>query len=200
MTRFLIATSNKDKISEISQFLTSEKLDLSVTCPSDFPDLQIPDVVEDGDTYHANALKKAEAFAKTYQTAVLSDDSGIEIDGLNGGPGIYSARFGGEDISWPERWEAVWRALDGKEPGGWLARFRCVLCLVGSGEPVYFEGVTEGRILKAPEGENGFGYDPIFHSSDLDKSFGIATAQEKQSVSHRGRALQEFASWLSRQH
>ncbi len=188
-SEILLATSNSGKIREMKSLLGSQFI---CRVPSEFK-AKAPDVEEDGTTYSANAEKKARAFYAVYQIPVLSDDSGLEVDALSGAPGVISARYGGEKISWPERWAYLHRALAPHPVSQWTACFRCVLCyFTGTEPPRFFEGVCEGRILEKPLGAEGFGYDPLFYSTDLQKGFGVATESEKAKVSHRARACAEF--------
>jgi len=191
--KLLLATRNPGKIKELVQ-----KLDpLGVKClgMNDVED-PIPEVVEDGKTYHENALKKAMAFQRQYSLPVLADDSGLEVQALGGAPGIHSARYGGVALSWPERWAYLTSELS-QFSRPWKAQFRCVLCFIEeSNDPIYFEGTCLGEICPEPQGSKGFGYDPIFLSDDLGTSFGLASAEQKQKVSHRTRALSKFIQLL----
>lgn len=158
-----------------------------------------PEIDETGATYAENALLKAQGYFKWLQKPVLADDSGLEIDVLQGAPGVLSARWGGVTLSWSERFTFLYDLLRPFPPAHWTARFRTVLCWVGStGEPLFFEGVTEGKIQLAPSGVQGFGYDPLFFSFDLGKSFGEATDAEKSQVSHRARAVAAFLEWVQK--
>lgn len=192
MTPLLIATQNSGKLKEFESLLSP-----SIRCIR--ADHQAPQVEEDGKTYAENALKKAKAFQSVYQLPVLSDDSGLEIDVLKGAPGIWSARFGGEKISWKERFQKLYELLAPYSENEWTARFRCVLCLLlPNQEPIYFEGLCEGRIDHSPLGEQGFGYDPIFYSLILKKSLGEATPAEKAQVSHRAEAVRALLDWIKK--
>ncbi len=155
-----------------------------------------PEVVEDGQTYRENALKKATAYFEKYRLPTLADDSGLEVDALAGAPGLYSARFGGTDLSWPERWAHLTGALRAISAGPWPARFRCVLCYFDGRTPHYFEGVCEGSVIAEPRGAGGFGYDPIVRIAALEKTFAEAGADEKRRVSHRALALAAFRQWV----
>ena len=189
----LLATSSRDKVREIREMVGSR---FAVSSPLDYP-IAAPVVEEDGSTYYENVLKKAVGYYRVYERPVLADDSGLEVDALGGAPGIYSARFGGETISWPERWKHLHQKLAAFPENHWTARFRCVLCYYdGRDVPHFFEGVTEGRILPAPRGAQGFGYDPIFFSTILNQGFGEASPAEKERVSHRGRAVAQFLKWF----
>ena len=130
--------------------------------------------------------------------AVLADDSGLEVDALDGLPGLDSANYGGVDISWPERWNYLFKNIDASRNKQRAARFRCVLCYYdGKNPPQYFEATTEGQIADGPKGIGGFGYDPIFWSSELGKTLGEASAEEKALVSHRARATKKFLEWVT---
>jgi XTP/dITP diphosphohydrolase len=188
----LIASQNLGKLKEFQSLLSPQ-----FSCvPADH---RAPEVDENGTTYRENAYKKAKAYVEIYQIPVLSDDSGLEIDALNGAPGLWSARFGGEGISWKERFQKLYEQLAPYPADQWTARFRCILCyLIPRGEPLYFEGVCEGRIDRNPKGTGGFGYDPIFYSSQLAKSLGEAPSAEKALVSHRAQAVQAFLDWAKK--
>ena len=152
------------------------------------------DIVEDGQTFVDNALIKARAIAKLTNKYVLADDSGLEVFALNNFPGIYSARFM-EGQPYPLKWQALNDMLKDKENKG--AQFSCALALIlPSKEELIFEGIEKGRIVSEIVGTNGFGYDPIFFSETLNKTFGDATDEEKNKVSHRGRALQKLFAYL----
>jgi len=193
----LVATHNPGKVEEFKAMFAGK---VATVSPFDEPlqSIEFPGVEENGDTYHANALIKARAYQKIYGLAVLSDDSGFEIEPLGNRPGLYSARYGGK-ITFPQRWELLYRELAAVPTERWRARFRCVLCFLPiSGEPRYFEGTTEGKMVKPPRGEGGFGYDPVFQSDVLGKTFGEATPAEKDAISHRSVALQKFLTvWQS---
>lgn len=191
----LIATSNEGKVREFELLLAPLKPLLRMSDPKflgNFPPL----VKEDGETYFENALKKALAYYKVYQVPVLADDSGLEIDALQGAPGIHSARFGGTDLTFPERWSLIQSSLANVPPERRTCRFRCVLCFFdGNGVPVFFQGTVDGRIAPAPAGKSGFGYDPLFYSVALGKTFGEATTAEKDRISHRAEAVEAFVKW-----
>ena len=185
MNSLLIATQNAGKLREFQALLRPRFQCVSV-------DATAPAVLEDGKTYQENAFKKAKAFFEHYHQPVLSDDSGLEVDALSGAPGIHSARFGGEAISWPERWKLLHEKLANFPEKDWAARFRCVLCYFEGQVPLYFEGLAEGLIVRTPKGGKGFGYDPIFYSTELKKTFAEASEAEKDRASHRGLAVKAF--------
>ena len=193
--KLLLASSNRGKLREFEPFL-ADKVELISPSDPSFAGKVAPDVVEDGTTYFENALKKALQYYAVFKTPVLSDDSGLEVDGLDGEPGVFSARYGGESLSWSERWDKLHRALAPFPKDRWTARFRCILCYYrGEGTvPVFFFGTVEGQILPRPRGEKGFGYDPIFFCPQIGKAFGEAMPSEKELVSHRSRAIHQFLS------
>jgi len=186
----LIASHNAGKLKEFKDLLGKS---FQLTSPTDFSFT----VLEDGKTYQENALKKAKSFYDRYQTPVLSDDSGLEIDALGGRPGIHSARFGGEGVGYEEKFQKLLQELSGIPEQAWTARFRCVLCFFEGKQtaPRYFEGICEGKILTQPEGKEGFGYDPLFFSFELKNPLGLASETEKNQVSHRAKAIQSFLNW-----
>jgi XTP/dITP diphosphohydrolase len=150
-------------------------------------------VEETGSTFEANARLKAEGYSLRTPHLVLADDSGLEVDALGGAPGVLSARYGGPDLTDPERCTAVLDALKNTPDGSRAARFRCVLALAREGRTLgTFAGVVEGTILRAPRGANGFGYDPIFFHPPSGRAFGELTRAEKELVSHRGLALRKL--------
>lgn len=192
MKPLLIATTNLGKLHEFHGLLSDIFTITSL-------DKKAPKVIEDGKTYQANAEKKAKEYFRHYQVPILTDDSGLEVDALGGRPGVDSAIFGGEKLEWPERWNHLYQELAKQPLKDWTARFRCVLCYYDGKASHFFEGTTEGSISKTPVGLLGFGYDPLFYSRELKKSFGDATKEEKSQVSHRGRATLAFRNWAVKQ-
>jgi XTP/dITP diphosphohydrolase len=161
------------------------------------------DLLEAGETFEANARHKAEHFARRSGLPTVADDSVLEVFSLGGAPGVTSRRWAGASGS-PAQIDAannaeLLRRLAGAAEARRRARYRCVLVLLRTPDaiPEVFEGTCGGRILEAPVGSGGFGYDPLFWSDDLGKSFGEATAEEKDGVSHRGRALRLLAAALA---
>ena len=187
MTALILATTNPGKIEEFKRLLMPL---ISVAPPP-----RKLSVEEDGRTYFENAQKKALVYYQEFKTPMLSDDSGLEIDILNGAPGVFSARWGGEKLSWPQRWCFALKQLEETSPEKWICQFRSVLCFYDGVEFQFFEGVTRGRLIAIPRGDAGFGYDPIFFSDTLQKTFGEATPIEKDSASHRAFAAQAFLRW-----
>ena len=184
--KLLVSTRNMHKLDEIRYLLDIPGLELLSV--DDFEDL--PEVVEDGDTFEANAIKKAAELAAITGLWTLADDSGIEVDALGGEPGIYSARYAGVegDAADPANNEKLLGKMDGVEDR--TARFRCAIALVSpDGEARTVSGACEGVVLQELIGDGGFGYDPMFLPDGFDRTFAQLTAEEKHSVSHRSRAL-----------
>ncbi len=156
----------------------------------------LPEAVENGETFAANALIKAEHYHALSSLLVLSDDSGLEVDYLDGAPGVYSARYGGPGASSAQQIALLLDSLKGVPISQRTARFVCCLALVGNGIQTMFEGVCEGRIALEPRGANGFGYDPIFLDPELDLTFAELSREEKARRSHRGKALRKARTFL----
>ncbi|MBY0372283.1 non-canonical purine NTP pyrophosphatase [bacterium] len=195
MKTLLLGTQNRGKIEELRALLGADYLVQGLEDLGKSP----PTVVEDGNSYREHALKKALAYSGWAGCPVLADDSGLEVDALGGAPGVHSAYYGGENLTWPQRWAYLLEALKPFPQEKWTARFRCVLCYVdGTSAPQFFEGVAEGRVVPSPRGDKGFGYDPILWSTDLGMTFAEAPAERKNAVSHRARALFSFRQWLDR--
>lgn len=195
MKKLVIASNNKGKIKEIKELL--DGVNLKVVSLSD-ENINI-DVVEDGKTFEENAKKKAVEICDYLlergerDFIVMADDSGLEVDYLNGEPGVYSARYAGEHGDDNKNNEKLLKNLKDVlwEKRG--ARFVCQLAVIDSSKS--YRGITgyvEGHILESINGNDGFGYDPLFYCDELEKSFGEASLNEKNTVSHRGRALTEF--------
>jgi XTP/dITP diphosphohydrolase len=188
MNRLLIATNNKGKIKELRDLLKDTGIEL-VTPAQINLDL---DVDEDGATYAENAAKKAIAFAQASGLVSLADDSGLEVDALDGAPGLYSARYGssnGGKLSDAGRRAFLIQNLQGK-PRPWTARFHATIAVATpDGEIHLAEGFCEGQIIPEERGTGGFGYDPIFLLSELGKTMAELTMEEKNRLSHRARAV-----------
>src|SRR5688572_28261210 len=184
----LIATNNKGKIKELQDLL--EETGIELVTPAQI-DLDL-DVVEDGNTYAENASKKAVAFAQASGLISLADDSGLEVDALDGAPGLYSARYGSTDggkLSDAERRAILIQNLQAK-PRPWTARFHATVAVaVPNGETRLAEGVCAGEIIPEERGTGGFGYDPIFLLSELGKTMAELAMEEKNRLSHRARAV-----------
>ncbi|MEN8257527.1 MAG: XTP/dITP diphosphatase [Thermodesulfobacteriota bacterium] len=184
----VLATRNKGKIKEFQEILKDYPVDLKSL--DDFG--PIPEAIEDGETFDDNAYKKAAFTAKVLGLPAISDDSGLTVEALDGRPGVYSARYAGENATDQDNISKLLDELDGVSNR--KAAFECVISLaVPSGPALTYEGRCEGEITTKATGEGGFGYDPVFYYPDFGKTFAEATMAEKNSVSHRGKALAEIA-------
>jgi len=153
------------------------------------------EVEESGTTFAENAMLKAKAICEAAGLPAIADDSGLCVDALNGGPGVYSARYGGEGLDDKGRYMLLLSSLRGQTTRA--AHFACAIaCVFPDGKTLTAEGRCDGTIAFAPMGEGGFGYDPVFFLPEYRKTFGQLTAEEKETVSHRGRALREFVKKL----
>lgn len=192
---FLIATTNHGKLQEIHRILSEVPVRLKTL--ADFPDIAAPE--ETGSSFAENARQKASYYARATGVTTLAEDSGFEIDALNGGPGIYSARYLREDASYGERFEDLFRRVRESGVSDRSARFVCALAVAGGGG-ILFEtrAVVEGTLANAPAGSNGFGYDPVFFYPPYGKTFGEVSVDEKTAVSHRGKAVRAFRDYLLR--
>jgi len=188
MNRLLIATGNAGKIREIAEALRPTGIEVVGMERLD----DRTEVEETGTTFDENARLKAEQYSLRTDLPVLADDSGIEVDALNGEPGVRSARYGGSELDDPGRCRYVLeRIAHVSDPEQRAARFRCVLALARAGRTLAtFEGVVEGRLLTEPRGENGFGYDPIFFHPPSGCTTAQLSTAEKQRISHRGKAIE----------
>ncbi len=184
--RFLLATNNPGKVSELMDLLGD--LPVEWKLPAHFPHLNLM-VEESEDTCAENARLKAEASARACGLPTLADDSGLEVDALGGAPGVHSARFGGPGLSPRGRWRLLLEKLEGIPPAARTARFRCVMAIALPGGPTRLvEGACEGQIALAPAGEGGFGYDPVFYLPEWGLTLAQLPGSEKRRLSHRGQA------------
>ena len=189
--QIVVASGNKGKLREIKDMLCDYEV---ISCSeAGFKG----DIEENGNTFYENALIKAKTVAEFLNVPALADDSGICVEALNGEPGIYSARYAGDGIDEHNN-ELLLSNLKGKENRN--AKFVC--CMVyydpKTQEILTADGETKGYILESPSGKNGFGYDPIFHSYDLDMCLGVASEEQKNTISHRYRALKKIKELLER--
>jgi XTP/dITP diphosphohydrolase len=201
--KLLVATRSAGKQREIRRIL--EPAGFEVVFPDEVGlwETELEANLETAETFEGNARRKAEHFARLSGLPTVADDSGLEVFSLGGDPGVRSRRFAGAEGN-PDAVDAannaeLLRRLRGASEGRRRARYRCVLVFLSepSAVPAVFEGVAGGRILEEPHGTGGFGYDPLFYSDELEKTFGEATAEEKDRVSHRGRALRVLAAALA---
>jgi len=206
MRRILIATSNPGKLRDFAGAAVAHGIEIA-----EIPNFSsLPPVVEDGLTFEANARKKAEEYSRYVPgEIVVADDSGLEVDALNGAPGVHSARYAAPNLHDEEPHETdrntddeannarVLRELKNVPPERRTGRFVCVLAAARDGKTLAtFRGAAEGVILDAPRGANGFGYDPLFYFPQIQKTFAELSAEEKARYSHRGWAFREFLNWI----
>ena len=185
----VIATRNKGKTKEIRDLLNGFQVDIKNL--DDFG--PIPHIEEDGDTFDENAYKKASFAARVLGLPALADDSGLIVEALGNAPGIHSARYAGENATDQERWLKLLDEMKGKTNR--KAVFECVISVaVPTGAALTYEARCEGTIAEEPAGSNGFGYDPVFYYPPLQKTFAQITRNEKNRISHRGKALAELKS------
>ena len=202
LPKLLIATRNPGKRREIQQFL--DDLSVEIVFPDDVGIYESPQELklETESTFEGNARAKAEFFQKRSRLPTVAEDSGIEVLSLGGAPGVRSRRFAmvppGQDETEANNRELL-RRLAGAPPDRRGARYRSVAVFIKKLDalPHVFEGSCQGRITTELQGTGGFGYDPLFHSNDLEKTFGQANPEEKNAVSHRGRAFRALAKWLA---
>ena len=190
MKKIVIASSNKHKISEISikiQPFFDEILSLT-----DFP--EIGEIIEDGNTIEENSFIKSRTAFEHTKIASIADDTILEVDALNGDPGLFTARYAGENATYEENMTKLLERLDGIEDNHRTARFRTIISYVDGKDDFHVEGSIEGKILNTRVGNNGFGYDPIFYSTELNLSLAEMDSDQKNKISHRGLAIKKFVS------
>ncbi len=195
----VLASRNKKKIGELKHIIESSGIagdeSINILTPDDFP--ACGEVEEDGITFEANAAKKARYIAECSGLISIADDSGIEVDALDGAPGVYSARYAGEDADDRANLEKMLHEMKDVPEENRQGRFVCCIALVSGGEVKTFMGYVEGVIGTEKRGENGFGYDPVFYPEGHSRTFAEMSNEEKHSMSHRGRALGELQKHLS---
>ena len=189
----VLATTNRKKIEEITRMFTGFNVRF---LPLDsFPDC--PEIIEDGKTFRANAVKKAVSISKITGHPAIADDSGLEVRALGGAPGIFSARYAGEGADDEENVRKLLREMKGLEDRDREARFVCCMAFAGpEGSCKTFTGYISGMIGRRRKGFNGFGYDPVFYPSGHDRTFAEMSDSEKDSLSHRGKALKKLYAYL----
>lgn len=195
MSRLVVATTNRGKLREIGKLL--EGISVSLLSPTDFS--SFPEVEEDGNTFEANAVKKALSAARATGLPALADDSGLVVDALGGLPGVRSARFAGEFASDAENNEKLLRELAGISGEARRAAFHCVVALCcPDGRCYTFHGELSGVMLNTPRGSEGFGYDPLFLVPAHDQTLAELTLEVKNTISHRGKAFAALKDYLSK--
>ena len=191
-SRLLVATTNRGKLAEIRDILAGTPTTLATL--ADHPGIAEPE--ETGETFAANARLKARYYAEATGELTVAEDSGLEIDALDGEPGVRSARFNGE--SYADKFAAIRRMLAERGADGSTARFVCALALARPGRVLWeAAGVVEGRVQLPPRGGGGFGYDPIFHYPPYGRTLAEVTPEEKAAVSHRGQAFRQLRRHLA---
>src|SRR5690625_4711314 len=197
MNTLIIATKNKGKAEEFNQMLSP--LGYQVKTLLDFSDT-MPDIEETGTTFYENAQLKAEQIAAQLGKPVIADDSGLEVDYLDGAPGVYSARYSGEHANDEANNNKLLNALKDIPEKDRTAQFVCVLAFARPNETTIFKkGICKGKITRTPNGENGFGYDPIFIPEGYEQTMAQLNQMEKNQLSHRYHALKAFRAWLEEQ-
>ena len=190
MKKIVIASSNNHKVSEIS--VKIQPFFDKILSLSDFP--EIGEIIEDGNTIDENSFKKSRASFEHTNIASIADDTTLEVDALNGDPGLFTARYAGEKATYEENMTKLLDNLDGIEDSLRTARFRTIISFVDGKNDFHVEGRLEGRILNKKIGNNGFGYDPIFQSTEFKMSLAEMDSKLKNEVSHRGLAIKNFIS------
>ena len=194
MEPFIIATHNVKKLAELERILTPLGISVQTAAQAGY---SLPEVDETGTTFAENARLKAESAMRATGRPAVADDSGLVVDALGGAPGVYSARYAGPDASDRDRYEKLLRELADVPDDRRTARFvSAVCCVFPDGTSIDVTGACEGRIARAPRGDGGFGYDPVFLVGD--RSYAELTAAEKDEISHRGRALRALQDTLRR--
>lgn len=190
LMKICFATNNTKKIEEVKAALGSEYEIVSLGDIGCFEELP-----ETGDTLDHNAFQKARFVKENYRVDCFADDTGLEVDALNGAPGVYSGRFAGEPRSDERNISLLLEKMKGNSNR--LARFRTVIALILDGKEYAFEGIAEGELLDEKVGLGGFGYDPVFKPAGFDRTFAELTLAEKNEISHRGKAVKALVSFLS---
>lgn len=189
MKTLVFATANPHKIREVKEILGNRYHIISLAdigCTEDIPETQ--------DTFAGNALQKARYVKANYGHDCFAEDTGLEVDALDGAPGVYTARYAGPQRDTEANMQRVLEQL--ADTGLRSARFRTVIALLMEGKEYLFEGIAEGSIADTPRGEQGFGYDPIFIPKDYDQTFAELDSKEKNAISHRGKAVDKLTTFL----
>ena len=190
--KLLIASNNKHKIDEIKSEIHNNNLDIELLSPSELSIKIDPDEISE--TLQGNAKIKAVEFYKSSGIPVFADDTGLEVEALDGQPGVKSARYAGENCSYQDNCDKLLSKLKGKKNRN--ARFRTVIYFYDGKEEKYFEGICKGRITEEYFGKDGFGYDPIFSPDGYDITFAQMNSDNKNKISHRGRAVRNFIYFI----
>ncbi len=189
MPKLVFGTSNSNKLIEL-RALTPESIQLVSMAELGITD----DLPETQDTIPGNAIQKVDALYKQIQTNAFAEDTGLEVDALDGAPGVYTARYAGPERSAEANMDLLLRNLKDKESRG--AQFRTIIAMIWAGETYTFEGIVRGKIAEEKSGDGGFGYDPIFIPEGYDQTFAQLSSAIKNKISHRGRAVQKMLAFL----
>jgi len=190
--KIVLATHNRDKCAEMAAILSDYPIDLLTL--ENFP--EIDEIIEDGNTLEENALIKARTVYEMTNIPAWADDTGLEVDALNGEPGIYSARYAGENCNYSDNVTKLLKNMEKIPAEKRTARFQTVIAFVGDKMELVSEGIVEGKITTEPKGVGGFGYDPVFYVSEQGKTYSEMKMKEKNKISHRGKAIQEMLKLL----
>lgn len=194
MKKIVIASANNHKVSEIS--IKIQPFFDQILSLADFP--EIGEIIEDGNTIEENSFIKSKAAFKYTKIASVADDTILEVDALNGDPGLFTARYAGENATYEENMTKLLEQLDGIEDSARTARFRTIISYVNGEDDFHVEGIIEGKILNNRVGNNGFGYDPIFYSTEFNLSLAEMDSDLKNRISHRGLAIEKFVSKIKK--
>ena len=194
MKKIVIASANNHKVSEIS--IKIQPFFDQILSLADFP--EIGEIIEDGNTIEENSFIKSKAAFKYTKIASVADDTILEVDALNGDPGLFTARYAGENATYEENMTKLLEKLDGIEDSARTARFRTIISYVNGIDDFHVEGIIEGKILNNRVGNNGFGYDPIFYSTEFNLSLAEMDSDLKNRISHRGLAIEKFVSKIKK--
>ena len=192
--KIVLATHNRGKMKEMSSILAH--LPVKLLTLDDFP--QIGEIPETGETLKENAFIKAETVHQKTGLPALADDTGLEVDALDGAPGVHSSRYDGETATFEDNCRKMMQEMDGIPAEERTARFHTVIAFVSDSGNEWTEGMVEGRILEKKQGDGGFGYDPLFYYPPLKKTFAELNSEQKNNISHRGKALRNFCQILEK--
>ena len=192
--QIVLATHNRGKMKEMSSILAH--LPITLLTLDDFP--QIGEIPETGETLKENAFIKAETVHQKTGLPALADDTGLEVDALDGAPGVHSSRYDGETATFEDNCRKMMQEMDGIPAEERTARFHTVIAFVSDSGNEWTEGMVEGRILEKKRGDGGFGYDPLFYYPPLKKTFAELNSEQKNNISHRGKALRNFCQILEK--
>ena len=194
MKKIVIASANNHKVSEIS--IKIQPFFDQILSLADFP--EIGEIIEDGNTIEENSFIKSRTAFELTKIASVADDTILEVDALNGDPGLFTARYAGENATYEENMTKLLEQLDGIEDSARTARFRTIISYVNGVDDFHVEGIIEGKILNNRVGNNGFGYDPIFYSTEFNLSLAEMDSDLKNRISHRGLAIEKFVSKIKK--